>query len=76
MGVKQVRCPECSYSFFYATAGNKGSYKIGSDFAERCARGKTLKTLDAFECPALRAAAERELGLDLSNWAGRSPEQE
>ena len=70
MGVKKVRCSECDVSFFYATAGKEGAYKIGSDFVQHCVHAASLKTLNAFECPALRSAAERELGLNLSGGPG------
>jgi len=73
VGVKQIRCPDCGYALLYATAGSKGSYKTDGDFAKLCALGESLKTLDALECPALRGAAERVLGLNLSSWAASSP---
>ena len=61
MSVHRLACPECAYELVYATLGSRGSYRTDGAFALACAHAREIRSDDAMNCPALRAAAERVL---------------
>ena len=63
MSVHRLACPECAYELVYATLGSRGSYRTDGTFALTCARAREIRSDDAMNCPALRAAAEQVLNL-------------
>ncbi len=65
MSVHRLACTECAYELVYATLGSRGSYRTDGAFALTCARAGEIRSDDAMNCPALRAAAERVLKVRL-----------
>ncbi|MEO8274876.1 MAG: hypothetical protein ABI639_01575 [Thermoanaerobaculia bacterium] len=65
MSVQLIHCPECTFRLPYAVLGRQGSFRTGGEYASLCRHRPDKRSMDALDCPVIRAEAEKQLKIRL-----------